>query len=138
MLLLTVVCSVAAGIGLAHGLRPLLDIPQHAPTALILQFASTFGVWIVAEKLGLSGILTMVAFAMTMARGGGPRMPARMRVPIFAVWETVVFVLNALAFVLIGLQLRPIGVRLGTGEARLQAVVVAAAVLAVAIVTCVL
>ena len=135
MLLLTVVGSVLAGIGLARALRPLLDIPRHAPTSLILQFASTFGVWIVAEKLGLSGILTMVAFAMTMARGGGPRMPAHMRVPIWAVWETVVFVLNALAFVLIGLQLRPIWERLATGEAQLHAVSVACAVLGVAIVT---
>ena len=31
-------------------------------------------------------------------------MPARMRIPSYAVWETVVFVLNVLAFVLIGLQ----------------------------------
>lgn len=135
MLLLTLAGSIVAGLVLAHGLRPLLSLPQHAPTSLILQFASTFGVWILAERLGLSGILTMVAFAMTMASGGGPQIPARMRVPIWAVWETVVFVLNALAFVLIGLQLRPIWERLGTGEARLQALGVALAVLVVAIVT---
>ena len=36
------------------------------------------------------------------------RTPARLRIPSYAVWETVVFVLNVLAFVLIGLQLRPI------------------------------
>ena len=35
-------------------------------------------------------------------------MPARMRISIFAVWEAVVFILNAFAFVLIGMQLRPI------------------------------
>ena len=31
-----------------------------------------------------------------------------MRIPSYAVWETVVFALNILAFILIGLQLRPI------------------------------
>ena len=31
--------------------------------------------------------------------------PARLRVASYAVWETVVFVLNVLAFILIGLQL---------------------------------
>ena len=41
------------------------------------------------------------------SRRGIP-MPAHMRVPVFAVWEAVVFVLNAFAFVLIGMQLRPI------------------------------
>jgi monovalent cation/hydrogen antiporter len=133
--LLTVFGSIAAGVVLALVLRPLTSAPEHVPTSLILQFACTFGVWIVAEKAGLSGILTMVAFAMTMARGGGPRIPARMRVPILAVWETVVFVLNALAFVLIGLQLRPIWERLGHGAGRTDAVVVAAVVLGVAIVT---
>ena len=85
--------------------------------------------WIAAEAVGLSGILTLVAFAMTMARRGGPQMPARMRVPIFAVWEAAVFVLNAFAFVLIGMQLRPIWERLDSGGARADAVVTAAAVL---------
>ena len=33
------------------------------------------------------------------------RTPARLRVPAYAVWDTVVFVLNVLAFMLIGLQL---------------------------------
>ncbi|MBL8276027.1 MAG: Na+/H+ antiporter [Pelomonas sp.] len=134
-LLLTLVGSVIAGLLIAKVLRPVLGIPQHAPTSLILQFALTFGVWVVAEKAGLSGILTMVTFAMAMARGGGPQMPARMRVPIWAVWETAVFVLNAMAFVLIGLQLQPIWERLGTGAARLDAMAVAMAVLVTAIVT---
>ena len=35
-------------------------------------------------------------------------MAARLRLPSFAVWETATFLLNVLAFVLIGLQLRPI------------------------------
>ncbi|WP_077033519.1 sodium:proton antiporter [Pelomonas sp. KK5] len=132
--LLTVFGSLAAGVVLGFVLRPLNSVPQHVPTSLIIQFASTFGVWILAERLGLSGILTMVAFAMTLARGGGPGLPARMRVPILAVWETVVFVLNAMAFVLIGLQLRPIWERLGDGTARAGALAIAGAVLAVVIV----
>jgi CPA1 family monovalent cation:H+ antiporter len=35
-------------------------------------------------------------------------MPARIRIPSYAVWESAVFVLNVLAFVFIGLQIRPI------------------------------
>jgi NhaP-type Na+/H+ or K+/H+ antiporter len=103
------------------------------PTSLIVQFATTFGVWIAAEAIGLSGILTLVAFAMTMARRGGPQMPARMRIPIFTVWETVVFVLNAFAFVLIGMQLRPIWARLDAGGARNDALATAGVVLVVTI-----
>jgi CPA1 family monovalent cation:H+ antiporter len=34
--------------------------------------------------------------------------PARIRIPAYAVWETVVFAMNILAFIFIGLQIRPI------------------------------
>ena len=78
------------------------------PTAIILQFVSTFSVWILADRIGLSGVLTMVCYAMTVARTSPERTPARIRIPSYAVWETVVFMMNVLAFVFIGLQLRPI------------------------------
>jgi CPA1 family monovalent cation:H+ antiporter len=76
--------------------------------AVILQFVSTFGVWILADRIGLSGVLTMVCFAITTARTAPERIPARIRIPSYAVWDTVVFLLNVLAFIFIGLQLRPI------------------------------
>lgn len=103
-----------------------------APIAIIFQFGLTFGVWIAAEAIGLSGILTVVVYAITISRRSSGRLSARMRVPVFAVWETVVFVLNAFAFVLIGLQLGPIWERLG--DLRFQYAGIALAVLAVTIV----
>src|SRR3954464_11003803 len=78
------------------------------PTRRIIQFVTTFGVWILAENLGLSGVLTMVCYAMTVAQTAPERIPARIRIPTYAVWETVVFALNILAFIFIGLQIRPI------------------------------
>lgn len=131
--LLTLFGSLAAGIACAHLVPLLTQRLQDVPISLIVQFACTFGVWIAAEAVGLSGILTLVAFAITIARRGGPQMAARMRVPIFAVWETVVFMLNAFAFVLIGMQLRPIWTRLDAGGARTDSVITAAVVLGVTI-----
>ncbi len=81
---------------------------QDVPTAIILQFVTTFGVWILADLIGLSGVLTMVCYAITVARTAPERTPARIRIPSYAVWETVVFLLNVLAFAFIGLQIRPI------------------------------
>jgi NhaP-type Na+/H+ or K+/H+ antiporter len=72
-------------------------------------------VWIIADAVGLSGVLTIVAFAISAARS--PQrvsIPARIRIPVNAVWAAVTFVLNALAFILIGMQLRPILDRLGS------------------------
>ena len=40
---------------------------EHVPTSIILQFVTTFGVWILAERIGLSGVLTMVCYAITIA-----------------------------------------------------------------------
>jgi Na+/H+ antiporter len=105
-----------------------------APSAIIVQFAGTFTVWIVAEHIGLSGILTIVAYAVTIARTAPARTPARLRVPAYAVWDTAVFVLNVLAFMLIGMQLRPIWIRLDEAV-RLEYCLVAAGVLAAVIVT---
>ena len=81
---------------------------EHVPTAIILQFVSTFGVWVFAERIGLSGVLTTVCCAITVARTAPERIPARSRIPTYAVWDTVVFALNILAFIFIGLQIRPI------------------------------
>jgi Na+/H+ antiporter len=130
VLALTVVGSVAAGYIVARLTGPLTRVGD-APVAIILQFSLTFGVWIAAEAAGLSGILTIVVYAMTIARMSGQRFPARMRVPVFAVWETAVFVLNAFAFVLIGLQIGPIWERLG--DLRYSYATIALAVLAAVI-----
>jgi CPA1 family monovalent cation:H+ antiporter len=104
------------------------------PSSIIMQFAGTFTVWIVAERIGLSGILTIVAYAITIARTAPAQTPARLRVPAYAVWDTVVFVLNVLAFMLIGLQLRPIWDRLDD-PVRLKYCLIAAAVLGIVILT---
>ena len=81
---------------------------QDIATAVIVQFCGTFAVWLLAERLHLSGILTMVVFAMAVSRLSAQATPARVRVPSYAVWEVAVFVLNLLAFIFVGLQLRQI------------------------------
>jgi monovalent cation/hydrogen antiporter len=85
---------------------------NDAPSAIILQFVGAFTVWIVAERLGFSGILTIVVYAIALAQFAPARTSARLRVPSYAVWDTAVFILNVLAFIMIGLQLGPIWSRL--------------------------
>lgn len=131
--LLGVAGSLLAGPALGWLVGPLIARVQHVPTSIILQFVSTFGVWILAEQVGLSGVLTMVCYAITVARTSPERIPARIRVPSYAVWETVVFVVNILAFIFIGLQLRPI-LRSLESTHRGRYVLVAGAVLVTVIV----
>jgi len=105
---LVLVGSVVVGLALAWGMLWLTRAICDVPTAIVIQFVGTFGVWILADRLDLSPVLTMVTFAISVARRSPASQSARVRVPSYAVWESAVFVLNVLAFVFIGLQLRPI------------------------------
>jgi len=106
--LVAVAGSMVVGPALGLLVFRLMERVQHVPTAIILQFVSTFGVWMLADGVGLSGVLTMVCYAVTLARTSPERTPAGTRIATYAVWETVVFALNILAFIFIGLQIRPI------------------------------
>ena len=131
--LLAVAGSLVAGPVLGWIFVRLIERVQHVPTSIILQFVTTFGVWIVAERVGLSGVLTMVCYAIVLAQTLPQRTPARIRISAYAVWETVVFVMNILAFIFIGLQLRPILASLGAAD-RGRYLAVAVAVLLMVIV----
>ncbi len=101
-------------------------------SSIIVQFLLTFGTWILAEHLSLSPILAVVALAAMAARYAPSRTSARDRVNTNAVWAIVVFVLNVLAFLLMGLQARLILSRLPADELR-QSLAFAGVVLAVVI-----
>jgi len=109
-LVVVTVGSILLGAVLSRVTLLLTSRVEDVATAVIVQFLSTFAVWMVAERLALSGIITMVVFAILVARAS--RITARLRIPSYAVWEVVVFVLNVLAFILVGLQLKPILQRL--------------------------
>jgi Na+/H+ antiporter len=112
LLLLTCGGGVIAGIAQARLYMWLMRGIDDIQVSIILQFVSTFAVWIIADHLGLSAIITVVSYAMTVAQVAPGRIDARHRISSYAVWEVAVFVLNVLAFVLIGLQLRTILTRM--------------------------
>ncbi len=85
----------------------------------LLQFVMAYAVWIIAARLQLSAVLATVTFAMTLSRN--PKISqfnARMRIQSYAVWSAVVFALNALAFMLMGLQARSIVHTLSTTQLK--------------------
>jgi monovalent cation/hydrogen antiporter len=133
MLLLVTVGSIVLGLVLARLTLAVNARIRDVATAVVVQFCTTFGVWMLAERLHLSGIITMVIYAMAAARRAPEVMPARIRIPSYAVWEVAVFVLNVLAFILVGFQLKSIAGR-ATGEAGELYAMVGAAVCAAVIV----
>ena len=101
-------------------------------SATIIDFVGTFAIWLLAERIGVSPVLAIVAFAMRVARSGPERQRPRDRLHSFSVWDAVVFVLNVLAFLLMGLQARAILERL-QGAALWHALAFAAMVFAIVV-----
>ena len=133
VVLLSTIGSVGAGYLFGRISLQTLTRIEDAASSTVVQFAGTFAVWIIADRIGLSAIITIVVYAITIARTAPRHMSARRRVSTYSVWESAVFVLNVLAFVLMGLQARSIVGRL-SGEGQGSAFVFAATVLAVVIV----
>ena len=103
------VYSVVAGIaiGLAVGwlvrhVRRRLDNP---PLEITIALFSAYLAYIPAELVHASAVLAAVTVGIYMGAHTSELTTARTRVQGDAVWEIIVFILNALLFVLIGLQL---------------------------------
>lgn len=108
--------GIVLGIAIGGALSWMMRWMSGTLSATLLGFVATFGAWIIAEQLHLSAILCVVAHGMTLAHLVPSRTPPRERVHTYAVWEAVVFLLNVLAFFLMGLQASEIVSRLNPSE----------------------
>lgn len=70
-----------------------------------LSLLTPFAVYLAAEKLGFSSILAVVAAGLYSGLRDPLRTDAESRHTSLAVWSTLLFWLNGLAFILLGLQL---------------------------------
>jgi len=93
-------------------------VPRLAGTlgSILFQFIATYAIWMIATALHFSAILAVVAAAMTLSTQRKYRIPARDRIHSYSIWGTVVFLLNVLAFLLVGLQTREAIFALESGE----------------------
>src|ERR1700737_587464 len=95
------------GIGLAVGwlashVQRRLDDP---PVQITISLLTPFAAYIPAERLHVSGVLAVVASGLFLGWRGPRILPSRTRLNLYVFWEMMVFLLNGLVFVLIGLQL---------------------------------
>ena len=124
--------AVLLGMVFAWGMRYLTPVITRTLGATVLQFVVACAVWVVADRLRVSAVLCEAAFAMAVARNPQLSGVARMRVHSYAVWATVVFLLNVIAFLLVGMQVRTILARtqsMPLGDALSFAAIVIAAVI---------
>ncbi len=122
--------GIILGMLLARVLRFLSPFVTGTLGGNVMEFVVAFGCWVLAERLGVSPVLCLVAFAMTVASTAAMRTPPRMRIHSFAVWTSAVFLLNVVAFLLMGFQARTIVTAMDRGR------LMEAAIFALAVVAC--
>jgi len=84
---------------------------HHADDSLVetaITLLAPYAAWILAERVHASAVLACVAGGLYVRRGFSTAVPPATRIRARAVWDLLVFVLNGVIFVLIGLQLRAI------------------------------
>ena len=96
-----VLIGLAVGWVISEVRRRLDDVPVEITISLLSGYAG----YLPAEAIGASGVLAAVTVGIVLGWRAPRISTARMRLQGYAVWETLVFLLNALLFVLIGLQL---------------------------------
>ena len=80
------------------------DVQVNVTTSLLTGYAA----YIPADAIGASGVLAAVTAGIFMGIRGPRSLPALTRLQGSFVWDIVDFVVNAILFVLIGLQLRSV------------------------------
>jgi monovalent cation/hydrogen antiporter len=97
--------GVALGLAVAFvigEIRRRLDDPS---TEITLSLFTGYAAYLPAEELHLSGVLAVVAAGLYLGWRAPELASPTSRLQAFAVWEVLRFLLNAILFILIGLQL---------------------------------
>lgn len=103
------VAAAGVAIGLAVGYIMYLVhkyITNDPIIETVLTFLTPFSSYLLAEHFHVSGVLAVVTTGLYLSFRSSELFSNLTRIQAFAVWETVVFILNGVIFILLGLQLR--------------------------------
>jgi CPA1 family monovalent cation:H+ antiporter len=105
----TFVVAVIGGIaiGLAVGLlfTVVLDRLENPPVEVALSLVIPYAAYLPSVQAGLSGVLAAVVAGLVIGRRSATILSPDTRLLALGAWETVRFLLNGFAFILVGLQL---------------------------------
>ncbi|MGH2983925.1 MAG: Na+/H+ antiporter [Solirubrobacterales bacterium] len=119
-LLVAVVGGVGIGLAVAAGLAYAIKRVDDAPLSILLTVLSAYFSFALAEQVEASGVLAVVTGGLYYGWRSHDIFDADLRLNATAFWQVLVFALNAILFILLGLQfpdiLERIGDQLSTGE----------------------
>ena len=102
---LNVAGGIAIGLGIGFLIRQVRRRLDDPPLEITISLLSGFFAYLPAQAAGVSGVLAAVTVGIYMGWHTPELTSAQTRLQGIAVWEIVFFLLNALLFTLIGLQL---------------------------------
>jgi CPA1 family monovalent cation:H+ antiporter len=103
-LLVTATGGIAVGLVAAWVQLRILERLDDPPLAILWTILSAYGSYIAAEGLGVSGVLAAVVSGLYLGWHAHSAFDADTRLSAVAFWEVLEFLLNALIFILLGLQ----------------------------------
>jgi CPA1 family monovalent cation:H+ antiporter len=89
---------------------------------ILFSLALPYGAYLLAEQLHVSGVLSVVAAGLVRARHAPKVFGPESRILAHSMWNIVVFLMNCLIFILIGLELRVIATQLAPSHALGQVI----------------
>ena len=103
-----VVGGIGIGLGVGYVIRQFRLRINHSPTEIAIALLSGYFAYLPAQAAGVSAVLAVVTVGVYVGWYTPELTTVQTRLQGDAVWEILTFLLNALLFGLVGLQLRPI------------------------------
>jgi Na+/H+ antiporter len=100
--------GVAIGLAVGWIVAEVRKRTTDAQLSVTISLLTGYLAFVPADIIGASGILATVTAGIYMGIRGPHILPARARLQGYFVWDIVDFIINAILFVLIGLQLRAV------------------------------
>lgn len=97
--------GIALGLLVGFAVDKLERFIEDSQVEIVISILIPYGVYMAANALQASGILAVVACGLYLSRRSTYFFSPWARLQIYAVWESLVFLLNGIVFILIGLQL---------------------------------
>jgi Na+/H+ antiporter len=79
--------------------------PDNATTDTTMTFIAPYIVYLFAESIHISGVLAVVTCGLFLSWNSSEIFSQQTRLQAYGTWDTVIFILNGIIFILIGLQL---------------------------------
>jgi monovalent cation/hydrogen antiporter len=134
-LVTTAIGGIAVGVAAGWVLGRVLQRLADRPLAILGTLLTSYGAYVAAEELGVSGVLAAVVAGLYLGWHQHAVFDADTRLSAIAFWEVLVFALNLLIFILLGLQFPALTDELrdevAIGTATVTGLAIAAAVIAV-------